>query len=110
MDDTTASGRVTSATVERAALRDRIARLRNGLPFRELEPPEPPPAPEPPSDPPTGQHGDVGPGGDLVDELSPGRRLNARARRLAACITAATPELEQRHLENVLNALDRVPS
>ncbi len=106
MDDTAAPGRVTSAASERAALRDRLARLRNGLPFRDDEPTDP----ETTAEPLTGQHGDVGPNGDLVDELAPSRRLNARALRLAACITAATPELAHRHLKNVLSALDRVPS
>ena len=107
MESNGPSGRVTSAAVERATLRDRLARLQNGLPLREETQPPAPRAPR-------ARHGDVGPDGDLVDELRPSRRLTdrqlERERRLAECITADSPELARRHLENVMRALERVPA
>lgn len=109
MDDTGSSGHRPSAK-ERARLRDAHARERLGLSQR---------------------HGDVGPSGDLVDELSPARRLQAsgstppdrgaasargpsasdeRAARLAAAICAADYRMAQMHLACLLKALERVPS
>jgi len=115
MDDTGSSRSVGAR--ERARLRDTRARARLGL---------------------QAQHGDVGPGGDLVDELTPSRRLNTqpalepqerrvtsyaepctppdprllsdRAERLAACITASNERMAQMHLELLLKTLERVPS
>ena len=59
---------------------------------------------------PEAQHGDVDINGDLVDELRPSRRLLERERRLATCITAASPDLARAQLANVMRALDRVPA
>lgn len=56
------------------------------------------------------RHGDVGPHGDLVDELKPSKRLMERERRLASCISADSPELARAQLANVMRALDGVPA
>lgn len=115
MQSTAPSGRVTSAA-ERAQLRDRLARLRNGLPERDEPPHEPPPAGDlvdeltAKASRARAKHGDVGPDGDLVNELRPSRIMSGRERRLAANITAATPELAARHLENLMRALEGVPA
>lgn len=106
MDDTAASGRVTSAAVQEAHTRDRQARNRLGLKQRD----EVPPTYVRRTSQVRSQHGDVGPTGDLVDALRPSRILSRRAGRLAACITAATPAIAASQLENILNALERVPS
>src|SRR5579864_6636529 len=49
----------------------------------------------------TAQHGDVGPSGDLVDELRRAARLTGRAGRLEACITAVTPSMERAQLDGI---------
>jgi hypothetical protein len=121
MEDTAAAGAVTSAPAddagraalaaiheaqrrarltprERAELRDELARVRNSLPPRgdHLEPPDP-----------VGRHGDVDINGDLVDQVRRHTRRDPteRERRLARCITAATPELASEHLACVLAAI-----
>lgn len=63
----------------------------------------------------TAQHGDVDLNGDLVDELTmrlvpPSMRKMARTRRLAAAITAETPELARRQLAYIEGALERIPA